>query len=258
MTLENTGGATLTGVLYRAGDCYLQQSDTGYGFADAGAGAAGCAINANNAPAGRIEQWYPATAGARYMEAGYSEVWSFIATQQPFPNTCRCAEAVDNGAGISWSFALAPGARATYAHFTVFSPTGVAGPPPAPADAPGRADAAGVRARRHRRGAVQPALPVAPQLPHPPAPSAGQPHRRRHRERQRAPGGDASRPPGHRAGRPPRPAARALQGVDHGVAGHQPGRARHPALPHVRPEIAQTPGRGGGGRGALTVQNAVP
>ena len=139
VTLENTGGATLTGVLYRAGDCYLQESDTGYGFADPGAGAAGCAINANNSPAGRIEQWYPATAGASYMEAGYSEVWSFIATQQPFPNTCRCAEAVDNGAGISWSFSLAPGARATYAHFTVFSPTGVAGPPPQPASTPGPA-----------------------------------------------------------------------------------------------------------------------
>jgi hypothetical protein len=138
VTLENTGGAALTGVLYRAGDCYLQESDTGYGFTDAGAGAAGCAINANNGPAGRIEQWYPATAGASFMEAGYSDVWGFIATQQPFPNTCRCAEAVDNGAGISWRFELAPGARATFAHFTVFSPTGVAGPPPQqpPAAAP--------------------------------------------------------------------------------------------------------------------------
>ena len=138
VTLENTGGAALTGVLYRAGDCYLQESDTGYGFTDAGAGAAGCAINANNGPAGRIEQWYPATAGASFMEAGYSDVWGFIATQQPFPNTCRCADAVDNGAGISWRFELAPGARATFAHFTVFSPTGVAGPPPQqpPAAAP--------------------------------------------------------------------------------------------------------------------------
>lgn len=135
VTLENRGGAALTGVLYRAGDCYLQESDTGFGFTDEAASAAGCAGTANNSPAGRIEQWYPITGGARFMEAGYSEVWSFIATQRPFPNTCRCAEAVDNGAGISWTFELAPGARATFAHFTVFSPTGIAGPPPQPQSA---------------------------------------------------------------------------------------------------------------------------
>ena len=130
VTVENRGGGTLSGVLYRAGDCYLQESDTGFGFVDAGAAAAGCAINANNSPAARIEQWFPITAGAAYMEAGFSEVWGHIATRQPFPNTCKCTESIDNGAGISWTYSLAPGARATFSHFTVFSPRGVAGPPP--------------------------------------------------------------------------------------------------------------------------------
>lgn len=130
ITLENTSGATVSGVLYRAGDCFLQESDTGFGFIDAGAGAAGCALNPNNSPAGRIEQWYPETAGARFMEAGYSEVWAHIATKTPFPNTCKCDQSIDNGAGLSWSYSLPPGGRATFAHVTVFSPTGVAGPPP--------------------------------------------------------------------------------------------------------------------------------
>ena len=130
VTIENRGGAPLSGVLYRAGDCYLQESDTGFGFVDTDARAAGCSINANNSPAGRIEQWFPITAGASYYEAGFGEVWSHIATRAPFPNTCRCTEPVDNGAGISWSYSLAPGARATFSHFTVFSPTGAAGPPP--------------------------------------------------------------------------------------------------------------------------------
>lgn len=134
VTLENRGGAQLSGVVYRAGDCFLQERDTGFGFVDTGAGAAGCSINANNAPAGRIEQWYPETAGANYMEAGFSDVWAFITTKQPFPNTCRCGETIDNGAGISWNYQLAPGARATFTHITVFSPTGVAGPPPPPPD----------------------------------------------------------------------------------------------------------------------------
>lgn len=130
VTLENTSGAAISGVIYRAGDCYLQSSDRGYGFVDQGARAAGCALSANNQPANRIEQWYPITGGASYMEAGFSEVWAHIATKQPFPNTCKCAESIDNGAGISWNFSLPPGGRATFAHYTVFSPQGVAGPPP--------------------------------------------------------------------------------------------------------------------------------
>ena len=130
-TVQNTGGAPAAGILYRAGDCYLQENDTGFGFVDAAAGAVGCSINANNSPAGRIEQWFPITGANQYMEGTYSEVWGHIATHTPFPNTTRAAENLDNGAGISWSFSLAGGASATYAHYTTFSPRGVSGPPPA-------------------------------------------------------------------------------------------------------------------------------
>jgi hypothetical protein len=131
VTLANGGGAAAAGVIYRAGDCYLQESDTGFGFVDTAARAVGCSKNANNSPAGRIEQWYPITDGNSYMEAGFSQVWAHIATHTPFPNTTRATEAIDNGAGISWSYSLAPGARATFSHYTTFSPRGVAGPPPA-------------------------------------------------------------------------------------------------------------------------------
>src|SRR5688500_937438 len=132
--VRNNGGSAAAGILYRAGDCYLQESDQGFGFVDTGAAAPGCSLNANNSPPARIEQWYPITGGARYMEAGYSEVWSHIATQTPFPNTCRCGEQIDNGAGISWEFNVGAGQTATFSHLTVFSPRGQAGPPPPPSD----------------------------------------------------------------------------------------------------------------------------
>jgi hypothetical protein len=128
-TLTNITGGPLAGTLYRAGDCYLQGNDTGFGFLDAAHAAVGCSVNANNSPAGRIEQWYPISGGNQYMEGRYSEVWSAIATQMAFPNTTRAAEALDNGAGISWNFAVPAGGSATYAHYTTFSPRGVAGPP---------------------------------------------------------------------------------------------------------------------------------
>ena len=131
VTLQNLTGGPLSGVLYRAGDCYLQESDTGYGFVDGPRAAVGCSINANNSPAGRIEQWFPITGGNTYMEARYSEIWAHIGTQTPFPNTTRATESVDNGAGISWSFAVPAGGQATFSHYTTFSPRGIAGPPTA-------------------------------------------------------------------------------------------------------------------------------
>jgi hypothetical protein len=135
-TLTNGAAAPAEGVLYRAGDCYLQDSDTGFGFVDAAAGAVGCSINANNSPAARIEQWYPITRPNQYMQARYSEIWTQIGTHAPFPDTTRATESIDNGAGISWTFAIPAGASSTYSHYTTFSPRGIAGPPPTPPPPP--------------------------------------------------------------------------------------------------------------------------
>lgn len=129
VTLRNTGGAPLSGVIYRAGDCYLQSSDTGFGFANPATGAVGCSLTPNNSPVGRIEEWYPITPGNQYMQGRFGEVWAHIGTKQPFPNTARPTERIDNGAGISWTYSLAPGQSAAFAHYTTFSPTGVTGPP---------------------------------------------------------------------------------------------------------------------------------
>jgi hypothetical protein len=129
VTLRNGGGAAVSGQVYRAGDCYLQESDTGFGFVDQANRAVGCSINANNSPPARIEQWFPITGGNQFIEASFGEVWRAIASRQPLPNSSRSTEAIDNGAGISWSFSVAPGAEATFSHYTTFSPRGVAGPP---------------------------------------------------------------------------------------------------------------------------------
>ena len=125
--IQNTGAAAQSGILYRAGDCYLQNSDVGFGFVEASTNGPGCSIAANNSPPNRIEQWVPLTSGSSYLEDNFSTVWAAIGAHNPFPNTCRCNDAIDNGAGLSWSFNIAPGATAGYSHLTVFSPTGVTG-----------------------------------------------------------------------------------------------------------------------------------
>jgi len=122
--LTNTGSTPTTGIFYRAMDCYLGGSDSGFGAVDPTSGAVACTENADNTPPGRIEQFIPLTAGSNYFQSFYSTVWSVIGSHQPFDNTCTCATQQDNGMGLSWTFNLAAGAGTSYSHLTVFSPLG--------------------------------------------------------------------------------------------------------------------------------------
>jgi hypothetical protein len=118
--ITNSGPAAQAGVLYRAGDCYLQESDVGFGRVDSGAPA--CIVDPAISP--RIEQWLPITPGSHYMESWYSDVFAWVGTAQEFPNTCLCDTQVDNGAGLSWPVTIAPGQSVTVSHATFFSPFG--------------------------------------------------------------------------------------------------------------------------------------
>jgi uncharacterized repeat protein (TIGR01451 family) len=121
VAVANTGGASATVRLYRAGDCFLQDSDTGYGVVDASSGAVACKSPSSE----RIEQFLPITPGSSYYEAYFGDVWSRITAQLPFPNTCACESLVDNGAGLSWDATLAAGASTTISSILTFSPLGV-------------------------------------------------------------------------------------------------------------------------------------
>lgn len=128
--LANTGGSAVDAILYRAFDCYLGGSDSGYGLQSGTS--VGCSENPNNNPPGRIEQLVPMTSGNSYYEAGFSQVWAAIGTHMPFNNTCRCGENIDNGAGISWNVTVPAGGTSDISHQTVFSPTGVVAGAPIP------------------------------------------------------------------------------------------------------------------------------
>ena len=127
--VQNNGAESANFILYRAGDCYLQNSDDGFGdlLPDGSVGCRG-SDDGGTTPNTRIERWIPLTGGSSAFEAGFSTVWARIGAQQSFPNTCLCDEYIDNGAGLSWSGTLAAGAGSTFSHLTVFSPTGVTGP----------------------------------------------------------------------------------------------------------------------------------
>jgi len=121
--LSNSSSDVQNMILYRAADCYLNESDFGYGYVESN-GAVACSKNANNEPSARIEQFSPITPGSSYYEANFNEIWSWINTHQPFPNTCRCDEHIDNGLGLSWELAVPSGGSRTVSHITTFSPLG--------------------------------------------------------------------------------------------------------------------------------------
>ena len=116
----NDGAGEQQVVVFRAADCYLQDSDVGFGRVDNGAPA--CVIS--QASDARIEQWVPISPGSRFVEGAYSSVWQLVSAQQPFPDTCLCDQSVDNGAGLSWEATVAGGGSVTLSHLTFFSPEG--------------------------------------------------------------------------------------------------------------------------------------
>ena len=127
--VENLGLAARNVVLYRAGDCFLQGDDVGFGRAIPATGEVACVGPADPddpgaGPGSRIEQWTPISAGSTYLEAQFSQVWNYIDTMALFPNFCRCGDFIDNGAGLSWAFAVPAGGSATRSHLTTFSPLG--------------------------------------------------------------------------------------------------------------------------------------
>lgn len=120
MRVTNLGPIDAQGIIYRAGDCYLQENDVGFGRVDGGAPA--CIVAPGNSS--RIEQWLPITVGSHFIEGAYGDVFAAMDLQQQFPDSCACEFAVDNGAGLSWPFNIGRGQTAVFAHETFFSPVG--------------------------------------------------------------------------------------------------------------------------------------
>ncbi len=125
VAIHNTSGGSRSAILYRAGDCYLQNSDTGFGRID---GAAVSCVASDGqptpGPGTRIEQWFPISPGSHYMEDSYSTMWAAIGTQANFPDTCTCATLLDNAGGISWGVTVPAGATETRSSIITFSPLG--------------------------------------------------------------------------------------------------------------------------------------
>ncbi len=126
VVIANSSDTPQEVVLYRAGDCYLQNSDWGYGAVDTSTGAVSCVglDDSGTARGSRIIQWYPLTPGSNYFEAFYFDVWSQIQRGLPFPDSITNVS-MDNAAGLSWSLTVPAGGSTTVSQLMVVSPEGI-------------------------------------------------------------------------------------------------------------------------------------
>ena len=129
--LESETAANVSALLYRAGDCFLQESDTGFGSVQSNTGAVACVSAVETSPGSgqfepgsRIEQWFPLSPGSSFLEAGFSSVWQATVSGSPFSDTCACTEDIDNGGGLSWAVTVPASSSVTRSSLITFSPTG--------------------------------------------------------------------------------------------------------------------------------------
>lgn len=106
--IANTTATDASVRLYRAFDCYRADSDFGYGYADLASGTVACQSQQSDPTP--LLQIAPITPGSRFYEAFYDQIWAKIGAQEAFPDTCRCDEHIDNGAGLSWDVSVPAGA----------------------------------------------------------------------------------------------------------------------------------------------------
>lgn len=120
-TVSNSAASPQAGIIYTAGDCYLQDSDSGYGHISGNS----AVCTTDPGVGGRIQSLIPITGGNHWEEAGYSTIWSRIGAGIHFQNTCVCNSRIDNGAGLSWDMNVPASSNQTFQWLTVFSPTGI-------------------------------------------------------------------------------------------------------------------------------------
>src|SRR5436190_9099293 len=122
-TVHNSGGSSQDAILYHAADCFLQNSDEGYGFFDSGTGGIFCSANPNNSPPARILGFIPQTTPDHYVETNWPNIWDLI-NGTNFPDTCDCTVLQDNGAGLSFPITVPAGGDVTVSYLSSFSPAG--------------------------------------------------------------------------------------------------------------------------------------
>lgn len=147
MRITNTSAAPITFDVFRAGDCFARDSD--FGFGQMGPQSAACvsSVEARTARFVATRESAATQPDALTFQGFFGDLWGRIATFAPggtrldFDGTCRCAEEIDNAAGLQWRLTLPPGQEQTILSAIDFGPIAVPGGFGAPITGPRRQNA---------------------------------------------------------------------------------------------------------------------
>jgi len=102
-TLTNTSDSPVQLMLYHAFDCYPGDSDTGTGTSSDGS--VSCVSDNVTSNGARTLRLRPGAGGSTYVEEYYADLWSDIATGNPFSDTVR-ADDHDTSEGLAWQITV--------------------------------------------------------------------------------------------------------------------------------------------------------
>ncbi len=120
VTVANRSSDAATGILYTLGDCYVDDSDEGYGRL-AGAAAVCAASQSSGTP---INALVPITAGNHWQEGHVDGVFQRVVDQEHFADTCDCDTFDDNAAGLSWPLSVPGDGSVTFQWQSMFPDLG--------------------------------------------------------------------------------------------------------------------------------------
>ncbi len=133
MRVTNTSAQTVTFDVFRAGDCFARDSD--FGFGQMGPQSAACvsAVEARTVRFVATPQAPAPQPQVKTFQGFYEDLWARIGSfapggaRQDFDGSCRCAESIDNSAGLQWTLTLASGQEASIFSAIDFGPIATPG-----------------------------------------------------------------------------------------------------------------------------------
>ena len=112
--LTNSSLVSVPAIIYRAGDCFAEGTN-GTGVVASATNSASASYSSAScvAASGRKVMFSSLTPGAKYMHDYFYNIWYKIAAKLAFSDESCCGDAVDDGAGLSWSVSVAGNRSAT-------------------------------------------------------------------------------------------------------------------------------------------------
>lgn len=102
ISIRGVAGDTRAVRVYRAADCYVGNSDIGFGSHQPAVPSVGCLRDNGDGTQTEL-RLAPQSPGSNLFEGQFTDVWAAVGSQGPLANTCTCTTNNDNGFAVEWA-----------------------------------------------------------------------------------------------------------------------------------------------------------